>query len=131
MVHWLGDGVASCGSEALRVGRPVFEDYFMSKIFIGNSEHHFCDVSESWIEHQVHERRRDGQPVCARVVLKAHSVDMVLATPNCAPGSGGGRQPNGKELDILRIWEKERLNDPLWTVGNLIAFVKRARSLIC
>ena len=103
----------------------------MSKIQIGTSEHKFCDVSESWIHHHVHERYKEGQPVCAQVILKTHSVDVALSTPHCSHGRGGGRRPNEKEEEILKIWEKEHLNEPSWTPGNLFAFVNQVHHLIC
>lgn len=103
----------------------------MSKIQIGANEHKFCDVSESWIHHQVHERQKDGQPVCARVTLKSHSVDMLLSTPQCTRGHGVARKLHEKEEEILKIWENEHLNDIHWTAGNLFAFVKKTRHLVC
>jgi len=56
---------------------------------------------------------------------------MALSTPHCSHGRGGGRRPNEKEEEILKIWEKEHLNEPSWTPGNLFAFVKRVHHLIC
>ena len=103
----------------------------MSKIRIGASEHTFCDASESWIIQQVHERQKDGQHVCVTVILKSGSVDMVLATPQCPRGHGGGRHPNKKEEEIFAIWASEHLNEANWTAGNLVAFVKRAQRLVC
>ena len=104
----------------------------MSRIIIGESEHPFCDVSERWIHHHVNERQHDGRPVSARAVLKNHSVDMVLSTPNCPHGhGGGGRPPNEKEAEIFRIWAEEHLNQAHWKAENLHAFVRRARHLVC
>jgi hypothetical protein len=56
---------------------------------------------------------------------------MVLSTPHCSHRHGGGRRPNEKEQEILKIWESEHLNDTAWTADNLIAFVKRVRHLVC
>lgn len=103
----------------------------MSKIRIGTSEHKFCDVSESWIHHEVRERQKDGQSVCAQVTLKGHSVDMILSTPQCSHGHGGGRLPNEKEGQIFKLWENKHLNEPNWTVDNLITFVKSVHRLVC
>jgi hypothetical protein len=103
----------------------------MSKVRIGTSEHKFCDVSESWINHEVRQRQEDGQSVCAQVTLKGQSIDMILSTPQCSIGHGGGRHPNEKEEEILKLWEKERLRDPNWTADNLISFVKKTHRLVC
>ncbi|HEY3762022.1 MAG TPA: hypothetical protein VGN23_09765 [Verrucomicrobiae bacterium] len=103
----------------------------MSKIKIGTNEHGFCDVSESWIHQHVHDRQKDGQPVCAIVTLKDELVDVILSTPNCSHGHGGGRCPNEKEQEIFNLWEREHLSQPNWTSDNLIAFVKKAHRLVC
>lgn len=103
----------------------------MSKIQIGTSEHKFCDVSESWIHNQVHERQKDGQPVCAKVTLKGDGVDMLLSTPQCSHGHSGSRRPKEKEEEIFKLWEKEHLNELNWTADNLIAFIKRVHRFVC
>jgi hypothetical protein len=56
---------------------------------------------------------------------------MVLSTPHCSHGHGGGRRPNEKEEEILKLWEKEHLNEPSWTAGNLFAFVKKVHHQVC
>jgi hypothetical protein len=57
---------------------------------------------------------------------------MVLSTPNCPQGhGGGGRAPNEKESEIFRIWAEEHLNHTHWKAENLHAFVRRARHLVC
>jgi hypothetical protein len=103
----------------------------MSKIQIEASEHKLCDVSESWINHHVHARQEDRQSVCVKVTLKSDGVDMVLSTPQCSHGRGGGRRPNEKEEAIFKLWDKEHLNEPNWTADNLIVFVKKVHQLIC
>lgn len=103
----------------------------MSEIQIGASRHKFCDVSESWIHEQVQQREKDGQPICARVMLKNHALDMLLSTPHCPHGHGGCRKPNQREEAIFKIWESEHLNQPNWTASGLYNFVKRARHFVC
>jgi hypothetical protein len=103
----------------------------MYKIQIGGSEKELSEVSESWISHQVQERRHDGQPVCVRISLKNDCIDMILATPQCGGGGGGvGRQPKCKESEIFALWNDRHLNQNDWAVGNLIAFLKQLRRLI-
>jgi len=103
----------------------------MSKIQIGASEHKFCDVSESWIYQQVESRRKDSHPVCVIVTLNNGSINVLLSTPHCSKRHGACRRPNEKEAEIIRLWESEHLNDPKWTAGNLINFVKKAHRLVC
>lgn len=103
----------------------------MNTIQIGTSQHNFCDVSESWIHQQVGQRQDDGQNVCARVTLNNGSVNLLLSTPQCSCAAGGGRRPNQKEAEIIELWNKLHLNEPHWTAGNLVAFVKQAQRLVC
>ncbi len=104
----------------------------MNRIIIGQSEHVFCDVKESWIQHHVEERRHHGQAVGAMVILKTQTVDLRLQTPNWPSGpGGGGRLPNEKETEIFKIWAEEQLNAPHWKASHLYAFVKRVRHLVC
>lgn len=101
----------------------------MNKIRIGSSEKHLSEATESWITHQVRERQQDGQSVCVQVVLRDDCVDMVLSTPQCGGGVGGGRQPNQKEQEIFDLWHSRHLSQTDWAVGNLIAFLKQLGKL--
>lgn len=103
----------------------------MYKIQIGSNEKQLNEASESWINHQVQERRQSGQPVCARITLKNDCVDMILSTPQCGgAGGGGGRQPRCKESEIFALWNDRHLNQNDWAAGNLIAFLKQLRRLL-
>jgi len=99
----------------------------MNRIRIGESEKPLNEVNESWITHQVRQRREDGQSVCAQVFLQGDNVHLVLSTPQCANGSGGGRQANEREQELINKWNERHLNRHDWAVGNLIAFLKQAR----
>jgi hypothetical protein len=102
----------------------------MSKIRIGNSEKELSEASESWITQQVRDREHDGQSVCVQVILKDDGVDMILSTPQCSGGGGGGRQPNQKEREIFELWNDRHLSHTTWAVGNLIAFLKQLRKFV-
>src|ERR1700722_4417719 len=101
----------------------------MYTVKIGSNEKPLNEVTESWVVHQVHERRENNQSVCAQVILKDSSVDMILSTPACG-GGGGGREPNHKEHEILRLWNVRHLNVQDWAVGELIAFLKQLSKLL-
>lgn len=104
----------------------------MNKIIIGRNEKELGEAGESWITHQVGERQHAGETFCVRVVLKTDCVDMILATFGCGGGGGGGgRAPKPKEKQIFDLWNERHLNQPGWTVGNLIAFLKQLRHLLC
>lgn len=69
---------------------------------IGQETRDLEAANESWINDQFHRRRQDGQNVCVRVIVDAGDVDIVLSTPGCATGGGGGRQATSAEFGHLR-----------------------------
>jgi hypothetical protein len=81
------------------------------------------DIDESWINSQINRRRQDGLSICAQVTIHDDNLNIVLTTPGCGTGIGGGRQPNPSERTVLDLWAKRGLNDYDFTVGNLIAFL--------
>src|SRR5262245_19177159 len=98
----------------------------MSRIKIGSSERDLSDANESWIVQQIRTREENGGRPCVQVFLKCGSVDVMLSTPQCAVGGGGGgRAPNQKEQEIFQLWNSRHMNSPEWAIGNLIAFLKQ------
>lgn len=81
------------------------------------------DIDEGWINRQINGRRADGMTVCVQVIIRDTDLDMILSTPGCGGGPGGGRQPNTSEREIFDLWATRRLNDPNFTGGNIIAFL--------
>ncbi len=96
----------------------------MIKVQIGNTEKELKDVRESWINEQLHRRRKDNGSVCVQVAIDKPPLNMVLSTPGC-PSIGGGRAPNAREQRIFDLWEIHKLNSSDFTGGNLIAFLKQ------
>lgn len=103
----------------------------MNTIKIGESEASFCDASEQWIQQHVGQRKADGQNVCAVITLHTEQINIVLTTPGCSGGYGVPRQLRPKEQELSDLWRQLHLNDAHWTAGNLTAFVKQARRLVC
>ena len=97
----------------------------MIKVRIGDTEKELGEVRESWINQQLSRRRRDGGAVCVQVTIHKPPLNMVLSTPGCSPGIGGGRAPNAREQRIFELWEKLRLNSSDFKGGNLIAFLRQ------
>ena len=56
-------------------------------------------------------------PVSASTASPASTAPSAPPVPPSV--HGGGRKPNEKEEEILKIWEKEHLNELNWTAGNL------------
>ena len=97
---------------------------------IGQETRGLESASESWINDQLNRRRQDGQNVCVQVTIHGGAVDLVLATPGCGSGGGGGRQPTSRESDILELWNRLHLNHAGFTGGNLVAFLKQLGRMV-
>jgi len=102
----------------------------MIRIRIGEAERELGTIDESWINQQINRRRADGLSVCVRVFIKEGDLDMVLSTPTCEPIGGGNRPSRPDELSVVNLWKQEKLNEPDFTGGNLIAFLKQLRQIV-
>jgi hypothetical protein len=97
----------------------------MIRIRIGNEERDLVDADAQWINQQVNRRRTDRQNVCVMVTINEDNMNLLLATPTCGAGKGGGRLPNPQEKEILDLWNQRGLNREDFTGGNLVAFLKQ------
>jgi hypothetical protein len=97
----------------------------MIKVKIGAEEKDLSSADEQWINQQINMRRGEGQSVCVRVTIQEGGVDIVLATPTCGAGGGGGRRLESQEQKVVDLWIHRGLNDASFTGGNLIAFLKQ------
>ncbi len=100
----------------------------MIKILIGTEERNIDDASEEWINKQINRRRKDGVPVCVKVIFDTPDLKMGLSTPDCNNSGGGGRPPNSKESTVLDVWDKMHLGTAGFTGGNVVAFLKQIKS---
>jgi hypothetical protein len=136
-------GIALCSVRKQRVGFDLFvpgaglariyncveqKDDIMNTIKIGEAEKSLNETTESWIVQQIKQRQENG-PVCVRVSVHGDGIDLLLATPGCGGGSGGGRVPNTREEELIAHWNARHLNTVEWAVGNLIAFLKQTKLL--
>lgn len=96
----------------------------MIDITIGNETRPVGDASPEWIAMQINSRRHAGQNVCVRVSIDVTDIKAAVATPTCGPMGGGGRKPNAKEACVFALWERHHLNNPNFTAGDVIGFVK-------
>ena len=84
------------------------------------------DIDEQWINQQVNGRKDCGDVIFVRVTIQLGSIHIGLATPNCPGGSGGViRTLNREENAVVDLWKKRGLDDPNFSSGNLIAFLKQ------
>jgi hypothetical protein len=107
---------------------PNWKGSEVSTIKIGNIEKPLDHAHDHWVEREIHHQRHQNRTVCVLVRLICHPVDIMLATPGCACGGGGGRQPNATERKIFREWNERGLNRLDWTIHNLIHFLKHVRN---
>ncbi|TAL72898.1 MAG: hypothetical protein EPN56_14195 [Rhodanobacter sp.] len=93
-------------------------------VSIASDERSLQDANPDWITQQVERRRRDGLQVCVTVIIKSGGLDMRLSTPECV-SRGGSRAPTAQEAHVFNLWTKFHLNQPGWSPGNLIAFLRQ------
>lgn len=98
----------------------------MIRVIIGDTERELSNADPHWINEQINRRRADGVPVCVKVLIDGHPVNLALATPTCSSnGGGGGRPLNTEEQDVVALWERLHLNTHEFTGGNLVAFLRQ------
>jgi hypothetical protein len=97
----------------------------MIQVQIGNEKKNLEDVQPRWSNEQLARRRKDNPRVCVRVWIRKSQVDIVLSTPDCPPLGGGDGSLNPREQEIYDLWKKRGLNEPDFTGGNLIAFLRQ------
>ena len=103
------------------------------RVQIGTDERPLNEVTESWVNQQIRDRRNGGAPICVKVHIHTSSLNLVLSTPACAQlggGGGGGRAPTPHEREFFTLWERRGLNDPSFTGGNLVAFLKQVQRMV-
>ena len=84
------------------------------------------DVDEQWINQQINRRRACGEAVFVHVTIQQGSINIGLTTPNYPGGSGGIRRTlSPEENSVVELWRKRGLDDPTFSSGNLIAFLKQ------
>ncbi|MEW6168640.1 MAG: hypothetical protein AB1651_13225 [Pseudomonadota bacterium] len=98
----------------------------MIRVKIGNEERDYGAADPQWINQSLNGHRGNGGSPCVRVTVRGDDVDMVLTTAAC-PKGGGGRVPTQRERELFDLWDKRGLNEPQFTGGNLVAFLKQLR----
>lgn len=90
---------------------------------INNQEYPASDVSESTLNQEIIERRRQGLPVCVVARFDMPDIHMSLSAGQCS-GMGGGRIPTPTERKIAELWDQMVANRPEFNGNDIIAFLK-------
>ena len=102
----------------------------MITIAIGSAQTTLDQADEGWINQQINRRRSDGAVVCVQVSIRESDVNVVLRTPACSDGGGGGRLPNPREKRIFDLWSERHLNGRDFTGGDVISFLQQLRRIL-
>ncbi len=104
----------------------------MIMVRINGAERDMTDsVDAQWINQQINGRRHEGEVVYVRVSIDEPGVNLVLTTPTCPNGAGGGgRLPNQEENALITLWNARGLGKPNFTGGDLVAFLKQMRQMV-
>lgn len=97
----------------------------MITVTIGTDSRNLQDVDPQWVTQEINGRRKDGESVCVQVRIQEPGADVILRTPTCGGGPGGGRAPNSREQPILLLWERHHLTTADFVVGDVVAFLKK------
>lgn len=102
----------------------------MNTISIGTDTRPIDLADPEWITQQINGRRKDGQPVCVRVLIHTPELNLSYSTPGCPSSGVGGRPPTSREREFLDLWAKHGLDKDGCAPGNVVAFVKQVLRLI-
>lgn len=97
----------------------------MVKLYVGPTEYDLGNIKEGELAQLISKYKKDGVCPCVKVVIKQDGLNLALQTAGCSR-SGGGRAPNPKESYLCDLWASKGLNDPDFSPGNLISFLKQA-----
>ena len=95
----------------------------MVSIRIGNSERKFDSIDSDWINQQINNRRRAGEPVCVQILINSDDINIALMTDGCAQGQFVERSITKKEKEIFNLWERMGLKRPDIQPNTLIDFL--------
>jgi hypothetical protein len=96
------------------------------EVEIAGDKRRLSDVDSQWVHEQVGNRRRGGRAVCVRVYVTDSGIDLRLSTPSC-PTAGGSRPASPEERPIIDLWRGHHLDEPDFTGGDVVAFLRQLR----
>jgi len=97
------------------------------EVRIGGDTQSLDTLSERWIVDQIGKR---GSSACVTVSIQTINLNLILRTPTCDSGAGGGRPPTPLESEIFHLWNLHKLNTVNFSPGDLIAFLTQLKKRI-
>jgi len=97
----------------------------MISVSIAGEQKSLADVSERWVNKAINPSRARGLPICVQVLVQENDLNVRLTTPGCGEGGAGGRRPNAREAQVIKLWRTLGLSSGNFEGGNLIAFLKQ------
>lgn len=101
----------------------------MISIRINGEERQYSENIEPWINEQINRRRQSNGMISVVVSINIALLNMLLSTPGSITGNTASvfRPPTSAEQRIFGLWNSLGLNDPAFTGGQLVAFLKQLR----
>lgn len=100
----------------------------MISIKINGEPRQYSEGIEPWIYQQINRRHNNGAVVCVEVNVNFGALNMVLRTQGCVTDAAPGtRRPTLAEQRIFDLWDTLGLNEPAYSGGRLIEFLKLLR----
>lgn len=102
----------------------------MINVKIGSTERTLSEASPEWIHQQIDQRHSERASACVRIRIDEPGAIMVLTTQHCPRGTLNSREPNRLEQSIFDLWKHNRLDEPEFKGGQLVAFLERLGTLL-
>ena len=95
------------------------------RVIIGSNERNLNNIESNWVTEQVNRRKKDGVPVCVKILISHDDINLALATSDCPSTPGRSRKLTGPEQEIVDLWHKLHLHESHFSAGNVVAFLKQ------
>lgn len=101
----------------------------MISVRINGEERQYSQGIEPWINEQINRRRQSNGMILVEVSINMAPLNMLLRTHRAITNNASQsfRSPTSAEQRIFGLWGSMGLNDPDFTGGQIIAFLRQLR----